>query len=649
MRNFIFILLIVAPLFCKAQLRQIEMDNPKAPATNVVKEPDSVQVTSFSASKKETKPAIKLYKIYNLQKDTTFVDTSLSIKNEYRYNLLRKDIFGLLPFANEGQTYNTLDYGLTKTSNQPEIGFKAKHFNYYESDAIRYYNVPTPLTDLYYKTVMEQGQSLDAFLTMNTKKNLNFSIAYKGLRSNGNYVNAISSSGNFRFTSSYFSPNKRYFLNAHFTGQDISNLENGGISNPIDFESGDDRFKDRNRLDVYYKNAKSFLKGNRFFINQQYKINPKNTNGLLFTHQFTQEYKFFEFTQALATERYGAVYSSRISDKTRFNHLYNKFAVAYTTKNYGDLAFFADHSNSNYFYNSGVFNSAGFLAVPNAKSYTLTNLGADYHYFGSNFTASFKGSQSISSPSVSDFLGTLKYKWNNTMLLQFSFNKTATLPSFNFSLLQSDYVKYNWNNDFKTLKNNQFNFIAQTKWVHLEGQYRIISDFLYFKDTSTDVKTEFVRPFQYDKTISYFSIKANKEIKFWKFALDNTILFQSVDQEDAILNVPEITTRNTLYFSQHVFKKAMYLQTGFTFQYFTSYFSNKYNPIIGEFYVQNTTKIGNFPLIDFFVNARIRQTRIFLKAEHFNSAFTGNNFYAAPNYPYQDFMIRFGLEWNFFK
>lgn len=637
------------PFVSVAQLQKIDMDNPNSPTPVLSKQSDSVMVSSYSKSKKEKKPSIKLYKIYNLQKDTTFVDTSLSIKNEYRYNFLRKDIFGLLPFANEGHTYTTLDYGLTKASKTPAIGFMAKHFNYYEIDAINYYHVPTPLTELYYKTVMEQGQSLDAFLTVNTKKNLNFSIAYKGLRSNGKYINNISSSGNFRFTTSYFTPNKRYFLNAHFTGQDISNKENGGIKNLSDFESGDDRFQDRNRLDVFYNNAVSFLKGNRFFVDHQFKLNPKNPNGLVFSHQFIQEFKFFEFTQDKATDLYGSVYATRISDKTRFNQLYNKFAVAYTTKNYGDLSFFTDHSKSNYYYNSGVFDDSGLLAIPNAMSYSIQNLGANYQYFGRNFIASLNASQSFTTPSVSDFLATLKYKLNSETLFQLAYHKTTSLPNFNYSLMQSDYVSYNWKNDFKTLKNNQFNLIAQTKWVHLEAQYRIISDYLYFKDTSTDEKYVLVAPFQHDKNISYFSIKANKEIKFWKFALDNTILYQSVNQSDDVLNVPEFTTRNTLYFSEHVFKRAMFLQTGFSFQYFTGYLANRYQPLIGEFYVQNQTKIGNFPLLDFFINARIRQTRIFLKAEHFNSSFTGNKFYSSPNYPYRDFMIRFGLEWNFFK
>ena len=86
----------------------------------------------------------------------------------------------------------------------------------------------------------------------------------------------------------------------------------------------------------------------------------------------------------------------------------------------------------------------------------------------------------------------------------------------------------------------------------------------------------------------------------------------------------------------------------FTANYFTSYNLNAYDPILAEFYVQNTDEIGNFPLIDFFINAKVRQTRIFIKAEHFNSSFTGNDFLSAPGYPYRDFSVRFGVVWNFF-
>jgi len=75
---------------------------------------------------------------------------------------------------------------------------------------------------------------------------------------------------------------------------------------------------------------------------------------------------------------------------------------------------------------------------------------------------------------------------------------------------------------------------------------------------------------------------------------------------------------------------------------------NAYDPLLSEFYVQNNKLIGNFPRIDFFINAKIQQTRLYLKAEHINSSLTGYDYYSAPSYPYRDFSIRFGLVWNFF-
>ena len=597
----------------------------------------------------KVKPTIDLYKIYSLQKDTTYVDTSLTIQSEYKYNLLRKDIFGLLPFANEGHTYNTLNFGLINKSSFPNFGFTAKHFNYLEVNDVKYYSVPTPLTDLYFKTVMEQGQTLDAFLAVNTKPNLNFSVAYRGLRSLGKYVNNLTSSGNFRFTTSYFTNDNRYVLNAHFTGQDISNQENGGIVNLEEFETSEEPFNERERIEVYFTNATSLLKGNRFFIDHSFKLNKTNPNSLVFTHQFNQEYKFFQFTQPTINQRFGASFMNSISNKTRYNHLYNKFGVAYKTKNYGDLEFFVDDNNYNYYYNSVVYDSNGNITVPNSISDRINSIGGNYSYLINKVNVRLHMAQSISDQSISNIEANASYKLNDDYSFQFKYQKLNSLPNLNFSLYQSGYVDYNWSNNFKNEKLNQFEFSAQTKWLNVSATYKILNDHLFFDNQTNDITRLIVKPVQYDKTINYLSVKANKEIKVWKLALDNTVLCQSVEQSNNIVNVPQIVTRNTLYFTDYVFKKAMLIQTGITFQYFTKYYANDYNPLLGEFYVQNERKIGDFPLLDFFINARVKQTRIFLKAEHFNSAWTGYDFYSAPNYPYRDFMIRFGLVWNFFQ
>ena len=289
---------------------------------------NSVYNKSDSIKKKVTKVAtIDMYRFITLEKDTTYIDTSLTIQKEYSHNFLRKDNFGLLPFANDGQTYNTLQYSLTDFSPYPEFGFKSKQFNFIKANQIRYSSVATPLTELYFKTVSEQGQSIDAFFTMNTSPRFNFSIAYKGLRSLGKYINQLSSSGNFRLTISYNTKNKRYFANAHYTSQDFLNGENGGITTPSSFENGDVDFTKRARFEVYLTDAKSFLRAERLFLDHNFRINPKKGNNNLYaTHQFNYERKFFEYNELTpkiipvensGVYRFGdAIVSNTINDQT---------------------------------------------------------------------------------------------------------------------------------------------------------------------------------------------------------------------------------------------------------------------------------------------------------------------------------------------
>ena len=603
-----------------------------------------------------TKATINQYRIISIEKDTTFVDTSLTIEKEYKYNYLRKDIFGLLPFANEGQTYAVLDYGVKKQSSFPEIGFSGKHFNYLAANDINYYSVATPITELYFKTVMQQGQSIDALITVNTSERFNFSVAFKGLRSLGRYINQLTSTGNFRFTSSYNTLNKRYFLQVHFTGQDLLNGENGGLTNVADFTSENPDFDNRERIEVYLRDAESFLKGKRYFFDHSFRINANDVaNNLYITHQFNYETKFFEYNQktiesTIGTtkfKRFGDAYVlANLKDQTRYNRMYNKVGVIYENKTLGKFQFFAEDFRYNYYYNRVLILNSG--VVPSKISQEINTIGGQYEYRKNKWNGIFTASNSISKQPMSNLDAKLHYKLNDENEFIFQYQLISKIPDVSYNLYQSDFIDYNWSNDFRNEKINNFEATAKTQWLTASVQVSSLNDHLYFSNDGIG-NQQLISPKQYAETINYLSVKASREFKWWKLALDNTILYQKVDQQDAILNVPQIVTRNSLYFTNYFFKKALYLQTGFTVNYFTKYYINDYNPVITEDFVQNEVKVGDFPLIDFFINARIRQTRIFLKAEHFNSKMTGNNFLTAPNYPYRDFTIRFGLVWTFFQ
>ncbi|MDI5886422.1 putative porin [Flavobacterium yafengii] len=605
---------------------------------------------------------IDMYRFITIENDTTFIDTSLTIQKEYSHNYLRKDIFGLLPFANDGQTYNTLQYSLTDFSPYPEFGFKAKHFNFLEVNQIRYSSVATPVTELYFKTTVRKGQSVDAFITLNTSENLNFSIAYKGLRSEGEYINQLSSTGNFRFTTSYNTKNKRYFAKAHYTFQDILNEENGGITTIDDFESEDPNYNNRQRFEVYFSDAKSFLKGKRIFLDHNFRINSeKRNNNLFLTHQFNYENKFFEYNQATVPStvgntivyRFGESFkNSGINDQTRYNKMYNRVGLVYENAILGKFQFFADDFRSNYYYDQIlIFDNQN--VIPSSFSQEINSVGGQYEYRKNKWNGKFLYSRSVTAQSLSNLDAKLEYDFNDETQFSFQYQNINKLPNSNYNLHQSSYVQYNWSNDFKNEKINSISANAITPWVDAEVQFSVLKDHLYFNDKSSSeqalTKTQIVAPSQYDGTINYLSVKVSRELRFGNFALDNTILYQKVEQQDAILNVPEIVTRNTFYYSNHLFKKALFFQTGISLNYFSSYYANDYNPVVGEFFVQKDKQIGNHPNFDFFINAKIQRTRIYFKAEHLNSSLTGNNFYSSPNNPSRDFTIRFGLIWNFFN
>jgi len=595
---------------------------------------------------------IEQYLIIDNNRDTTFVDSTLSLKKDYKFNYLRRDNFGLLPFANLGQTYNSLTHDYKTNRSLPVFGARAKHFNYMEIEDMRYYHVPTPLSEMMYKTAFEQGQLLDAFFTINTSKQFNFSIAYKGLRSLGKYQHALTSTGNFRFTTSYSTKNNRYQARAHVVMQDILNEENGGLTDAdvANFESGDPEFIDRSVFAPNFEDAENSLEGKRFLLDHQYNLlkpSDSASNSISVGQVISFEDKFYQYTQATRNDFFGASFLGKaIKDRVTLEEFSNQFFVQYKNKTLGALQFNADYANYNYGYDAVTVIDG--KQITNRLKGSVFGIGGKYQNTIGGFHLNGEFGLNVSGDFNGNFLDlNASYKLSPDVNVMARLNTNSKQANYNMLLYQSDYLNYNWDNSdaFKNVQTQNLAFKIQSDRFASAGvELTSITNYTYFGHDANNA----IKPLQTDQSLKYLKIDLSKEFKVGKFALDNTILYQNVLEGEGILNVPQIITRNTLYFSDHVFKKALFLQTGITLNYFTNYKMDAYDPLLGEFYVQNTTDIGNFPRLDFFINAKVRQTRIFIKAEHFNSAFTGYNYFSAPNNPYRDFTIRFGLVWNFF-
>jgi hypothetical protein len=616
------------------------------------KQSDSTNTSSSTKVTLSGKTKYTDYKIISHKRDTTYIDTTLTLQKEYKFNYLRKDLFEFLEFHNQGQAVNNLGYSFNNVYRFPDIGFSAKQASYFNIDDIDYFEVPTPTTEILYRTGLQQGQVLDALFTLNFSKRLNVSLSYKGLRSLGAYRQALVSNGNFRGTFQYRTKKNQYQMKGHLTSQDFFHQENGGLTTEslVNFIEDDANFTTRARLDVNLTDSESQFDGNRVYIEQSYKllsskdsINNKDFSNLKVGHILTNENKTYEFIQgSLSTAFFGTANSSNPRDKKATSKITsNELNLEFNSK-YVLGKFKAKTNFTNYSY--------GYDTILNSNSsVNRLKLEGNAISFGADWNAKIKNFQLNADASITPGNGRLSgnfLKGEAVFVKDSVFSVKGTLllssksPNFNMLLHQSEYDAYNWQNDFSNVNTRDIGFDLKSKWLNASLNFTNLDNYTYFDENS--------KPQQFENQITYLKVKANREFKLGKFALDNTLMYQNVSSGSSVFRVPEFVTRNTFYYTDYWFKgKPMLVNIGVTFKYFTKYNVNAYNPLLAEFRIQNDEQIG-FPTIDVFFNAQVRRTRLYFKVDNATSNLTDKNYFSAPNYPYRDLTIRFGLVWNWF-
>jgi hypothetical protein len=222
------------------------------------------------------------------------------------------------------------------------------------------------------------------------------------------------------------------------------------------------------------------------------------------------------------------------------------------------------------------------------------------------------------------------------------FKNVNRSPSFIFDKASG----FNFNNPGRTKKENIISFGADAgnRFINLGFKNHIITNLAYFSD--------YYHTAQSAKAINLLQVYASKKIKLTKrWNLYADITFQQTDG-GAPVKVPLLFTRTRLSY-EGIFFKNLNLSTGLEARYFTPFEAYNYSPVMGQFTPQDTFKLKNLPDISAFFHFRIKSFSAFIRAENLNTVsfangfgFTNNNF-AAPHYPTQGFILRFGIRWGF--
>ena len=628
-RSILFFIIFFSSYISYSQIREDALDE----AFSIIGDSISIEVFKFDIEK---------LKKFNINNDTILLDTTLNINKFYEFNFRRKDNFELIKPNNVGQPYNNLSYVIDE-SNYPIIGYSANKTQLQTSDDIYFYDVAYPMTELLFKTVFSQGQLTDVLFTTNVNRKLNFSLGFKALRSLGKYQNSLSGSKNFTFTYNYNS--KKFSSKSFYLSQRLEKHESGGLSliSINDFESKDPVFNERSKLNVKFEDAVNVYFQRDFYSHNKFKISDNKKN-LSLNHTLHYVTVNNSYNQSLINNYYGGLIGgiTTVDDKFKFRSINNKisFDISNIIFDFAEIGFI----NFNYEYfnlNSGnekIKENSNLFSIKLSKNFEILDLDFDLQ-------------KKISGDRIGDRLNiVLKPAKKFNLDLNLKLSSVKSHPGLIYDNYYSGFSGVNWTNrnDLVNTSSIFINYINK-KFGQFSLSGSLINNYVYVSTENSDIESYIPQINQAEFDIKLFKLKYVKNFIFGKFSMNNSFLIQDVDQNDNILNIPDFVYRNSFFISEKIFKNVLEIQSGFNFKIFSKFFINEYNPVISTFHIQDKRKIGGFPIVDFFLNAKIRQTRLFFIFEHINSSFSENNFFTTPSMPYRDSNFRFGLNWSLFN
>ncbi|WP_294077554.1 putative porin [Prevotella sp. UBA5379] len=152
--------------------------------------------------------------------------------------------------------------------------------------------------------------------------------------------------------------------------------------------------------------------------------------------------------------------------------------------------------------------------------------------------------------------------------------------------------------------------------------------------------------------MSLLTVQLFQNFEYQIFHWENVLTFQKSSDDNA-LPVPTLNVYTNLYLRFRI-ARVLHTDLGIDMRYFTSYYAPDYSPAMGVFTVQDSqnsqrVKIGNYPMVNAYINFDLKHTRFFVMYSHLNGKSGNKDYFYTPHYPLDPAIVRFGISWNFFN
>ena len=217
--------------------------------------------------------------------------------------------------------------------------------------------------------------------------------------------------------------------------------------------------------------------------------------------------------------------------------------------------------------------------------------------------------------------------------------------------------KYLWWDDTDMKKEIRTHIEGRLSFPKTRTMLRVsvdhLTNYTYFAQsytTGSDSRTHHeLTVNQSAENIALLTLQLEQAVRLGILNWESQVTYQK--SSHSILAVPDLNIYSNLYLKFRI-NKVLNVELGGDVRWFTAYEAPDYNPLIGQYAIQNNgennLKIGNYPWVNVYANLKLKQARFYVMMSHVNYS-SGNSYFLTPHYPTNQRVLRFGVSWNFFN
>lgn len=555
-------------------------------------------------------------------------------------------------------------------------GFYAYHFT---PENVKYYNVKKAFSRFNYLWAGKKKNQEENFAiahAQNISPSSGFHLDYMSRGTRGIYSNHRGRAKNLSL--GFYHTGKKYTVHAGYIYNATLNRENGGVINDDDITTSME-FELPENVPVSLTDARNVIKNNTYYVTQSYGFPMKRVTDEDFS---IAKHPTVFIGHTFQYHRWHRNYTdTRTGSEVPYSYVNENNETVTDVHKYYDNWYIHPAETRDSVFESKMVNRVFVQLQPWDRNGVVGTIDAGvgmdkhlYYMFRPEFYLHGKSEVKETSYYV---YGSISGKirryvdWGGDMIFhptgyrsgEFKMNGHASFesvlwrvpffvegrasyerraPSFWSEHYYSNHFK--WENSFT--EENETRIEAKLRMPSIDfevgfGQ-SLLKDKIYFGANKL--------PAQSSGDITVTGMYLQKRFNLGGFHFNHRVLLQWSNNE-RVVPVPAFSAFLSYYFEFNVVRDVLRVQFGLDGRFNTEYYAPGWNPSASTFYNQREKKLGNYPMVDVFVNAKWKRMRILLKMAHLNEDLLGGsnkNYFSTLHNPYNRRVFKIGISWTFY-